>query len=318
MTTLAQYRCSECGSRSLDPVDDTSFRCSYCGTVGYLPAEPRAPEPAPVPPAAPAPSPHRTLALAAIAVLAVAAVVLGVFVISGSGKRQTGSRRYVSRYSVGDNRAPLPPQKGQPMAEYGGGAVQKPLKLSAEVTDLTARPDSIGNIYFVGIYRNTGEAVIDRPRVELTLLDSKDNKVAVATGHTSRAFLLPGEETPVKILVSRAPEYSSFKTRVEPKAPHYPRRRLKLGFDGVQIYPGRYGRYHIKGTVTNRDKKDARFVQIIVLVLDADKKILGTTSGYLGQRRLAAGESAPFDLDLHQVDQVPASFRLDYDATEAR
>ncbi|UCF41641.1 MAG: hypothetical protein JSW43_04750, partial [Gemmatimonadota bacterium] len=173
MTTLAQYRCSECGSRSLDPVDETSFRCSYCGTVGHLPAEPRAPEPVPVPPTAP--SPYRTLALVAIAVLAVAAVVLGVFVISGSGKRRTGTRRHVSRYSVGGDRAPLPPQKGRPMAEYGGGAVQKPLKVSAEVTDLTARPDSIGNIYFVGIYRNTGEAAIERPRVELTLLDSKDN-----------------------------------------------------------------------------------------------------------------------------------------------
>jgi hypothetical protein len=317
MTTLAQFRCSECGSRELDPVDETSFRCSYCGTVGYLPKQPPAPQPAPPAPAAPAS--RRTLALVAIIVLAVAAVILGVFVVSGgSEKRRSGTRRYVSRYSVGDNRAPLPPQKGQPMAEYGGGAVQKPLKVSAEVIDLTARPDSIGNIYFVGIYRNTGEAAIERPRVELTLLDSKDNKVAVATGHTSRRFLLPGEETPVKILVSRAPEYSSFKAQVEPKAPHYPRRRPKLAFDGVQIYPGRYGRYHIKGTVTNRDKQRARFVQIIVLVLDAKKKILGTTSGFLGQRHLAAGESSPFDLDLHQVDQVPASFRLDYDAMEAR
>ena len=83
MTTLSQFRCSECGSRSLEPVNDSSFRCTYCGTVGYIPVEPRAPEPAPVAPAAQ--PPRKTLWLVAIGVLAVAAVVRGQ--ISGLGWR---------------------------------------------------------------------------------------------------------------------------------------------------------------------------------------------------------------------------------------
>ena len=98
-------------------------------------------------------------------------------------------------------------------------------------------PDRIGNIYFVGIYRNTGEAAIDRPRVEATLWDAKEGKLAVGSASARSTTLLPGEEVPIKILVQHAPAYASVTTRWRRATAYGSTARPKLQIEKPKLEP---------------------------------------------------------------------------------
>lgn len=252
------------------------------------------------------------MGLLSVVALGVAAALFFMLHAPGSPLRPTA--RPLPRPATALPERPVPTPRGGPMPEYGQAAVERVAPPRAELVSLTPRADSIGNTYFIGIYRNIGEVIIERPRAEVVLFDRGGTKVAVGQGYAARAFLLPGEETPISVLIQRTPAYHRAQGEVSPEPLTYPRRRLKLSLSEVRLTMGAYRRRHLKGVIRNDDDAGARFVQIIVLVLDEKKAILGTTASYLPQRLLRPGESAPFDFDLHLVDREPGSFRVDYDA----
>lgn len=319
MAKLSTLRCVECGSRELTADENGGYRCSYCGTTSYPSSADRKQAATPRGAGGTAGGKRAVLvALAALGVLAVVGTVLGLLLISGSDRGTPPAARSAA--------VPLPdrspssagagaPAKPEALAEYGAGAVEKAPEAKAELRLLTPRPDSIGNTYFVGVYRNTGEAVIERPRAEVRLFDKGGEKVAVGTGYAARDRLPPGEETPIKIMVRNTPAYDKLEVHLDPQPPSYPRTRPKMAFEGVKVAPGRYRGYRLTGKVKNTSQVAARFVQIIVLALGDDKRPMGVTSSFLQQKVLPPGDSAPFDFTLHQVDEAPASVRLDYDAT---
>jgi hypothetical protein len=185
----------------------------------------------------------------------------------------------------------------------------------AEVSALTPLPDSIGNVYFVGYYKNTGTVPITLPSVELTLWGEQSNKLAVAHGYAPRHLLTPGDETPVRILFSHAPaKWQRVTASVTPRAPTLGGPRPELRLTAGQLQRDRYMGYRLEGTVQNQDTSVAQFIQVIVVVYDKENRIIGMDSRYTGQRELSPGEKTPFAVPVLQVRGRPHHYRLDYDA----
>lgn len=224
---------------------------------------------------------------------------LGSGVGAGSGSRPTvGSESGV---------APTPSKP----SEYGSDAVEQEKIVSAKFVDAVALPDRVGNVYFVGIYRNTGEASIDRPRVEATLWDDKKQKVAVGSGYAAFNNLLPGEEVPVKILVQRPPAYTSVTYAVAPQPVRFgTTTRFKLVIEKPKLAPAPLSGYRLTGTVRNNDAAAVHFVHIVALLLGEDHSIVGMQDGFTAQRELSAGDYSPFSLNIVQTARPPKSFRL--------
>lgn len=223
---------------------------------------------------------------------------------------------------------PLPPENLAPPANLAAPSTRAPPPVpappapdptvAAEVTDLTPLPDSIGNLYFIGLYHNTGEATIDLPRAELTLWSSDGQKLATVTGFTSRHHLPAGETTPIKVLFTKAPPYATMTARVAPKRELFPRHRPQLELADIQLGRDRYAGYRVTGTVHNRGPAEAQFVQVIALLYDAQEHLAGLDSRFTAQRFLPAGTSTPFEVKVSLVRGVPKRVHLDYQALEVR
>jgi hypothetical protein len=201
----------------------------------------------------------------------------------------------------------------QPMApaEFGGDAVVERKKPSATFTEAVALPDSIGNVYFVGLYKNTGEVAIDHPRVEATLFGPDKRVLAVASGFGPLMGLLPGEEVPVKILAQRAPAYDSVSYRISPEAMRFGNpRRFKLLVQNARLAPDNFSGYRLVGTVKNQDSSAVQHVQIIALLQGESRQIVGMSDGYLAQKVLPAGQECPFDIMVSRMRGKPKSFKL--------
>lgn len=229
--------------------------------------------------------------------------------LAGSGTRLTGSTSGQTAHSGAEPSVPEPtPSKP---SEYGSEAVVEEKIVKAEFVDAVPLPDRVGNIYFVGIYRNTGEAAIDRPRVEATLWSDKKEKLAVGSGYGAFNNLLPGEEVPIKILVQKAPAYASVTYKVAPERVRFGSTvRPKLAIEKPKLEPAQFGGYRLSGTVRNNDAADVRFVHIVALLLGEDRHIVGMQDGFAAQRDLPAGDHSPFQLQIMSTSRPPKSFRL--------
>jgi hypothetical protein len=186
----------------------------------------------------------------------------------------------------------------------------------AEVSALTPLPDSVGNVYFIGYYKNTGTVPIAMPSVELTLWGEQSNKLAVTQGYAPRHTLGPGEETPIRTLFLHAPaKWQRVTASVTPRAQTFGGPRPQLRFTAGQLQRDRLRGYRLEGTVQNQDTWVVRFIQVIVVVYDKEDRIIGMDSRFIGQQQLSPGESAPFAVPMLQVRGRPHHYRLDYDAT---
>jgi hypothetical protein len=340
---MKTLRCDQCSSTDLTRLSEGEYRCNHCKAKLHIQPAP-APKVVVVAPSPPAKSsPLRTVATVVIAlVLLVVAASLRagrqerlreerrqralqrdiarsiesrmgssrLHVGEITGGRLAGSGGPLAGGSAGSSGDAPPPPPSKPV-EYGSEAVVAPKAVRATFTDAVALPDRIGNIYFVGLYKNTGEAVIERPRVEATLWDSKKQKVAVGSGFAPFNNLLPGEEVPVKILVQHPPAHDSVTFHVAPEAMRYGSpQRFKLTVEKPKLEPAAFGGYRLTGVVRNGDSQDVQFVHIVGLLLDAKSGIVGLMDGFAGQRALPAGDHSPFSLQNGQVKAQPASFRL--------
>ena len=323
-------RCEHCASTDLTRLSPGEYRCNHCKAALHVESE----EAAPATPArklAPAPQTTPSTARKVLSIVLLIGLVAGLAALRIKGRerrreqlRQTMLQRDIAaklnaRFRSGATTGttgfggsastPLPVAK--PAVEYGGAAVETPKLARAEFIDAVPLPDRIGNLYVVGLYKNTGEAVLDHPRVEATLWDKDHHKLAVGNGYASLMNLLPGEETPLKILIQRAPAYDSITYHVAPAPLRYGSpQRFTLVIDSPKLELAQFGGYRLVGTIQNKDKVDVRHVRIVALLLSAQKKIIAMQEGFAPQQVLPAGDASPFAISVHQVNGTPKSFRL--------
>ena len=340
---MKALRCDQCSSTDLTRLAEGEYRCNHCKAPLHVQATPQPKIVVLAPKAVAKSSPLRT----AIGVV----LMIGLLVVAASLKaqrqarirderrqralqrdiaRSIESRMGNSQLNVGDITGGKLAGSGGPLTagsqagseatataqpsqaiEYGSEAVVAPKAVRASFTDAVALPDRIGNVYFVGIYKNTGEAVIERPRVEATLWDEKKQKLAVGSGYAPFGNLLPGEEVPVKILVQHAPAYQSVTYHVAPEAMRFGEpTRFKLTVEKPKLEPAPFGGYRLSGVVRNGDSRDVQFVHLAAVLLDGKHRIVGMLDGFAGQRVLPAGDNSPFSIQALRAEGTPTSFRL--------
>jgi DNA-directed RNA polymerase subunit RPC12/RpoP len=350
-------RCEHCASRDLTPVSDGEYTCNHCKSRILLPGKTapqvQSPLPKPAPPRVTppsSPSKPQTLLQKAGTVLLIL-VLLGDVValtLRRAEQRADRARRASIERSVSESlnarfRAPRsgsgtgrtvsgsiagPGSRGSEAGEtepaappqtFGENAIEAEKAVSATFTELTPLPDSIGNVYFVGIYKNTGEVAIDHPRVEITLLGPKKQKLAVAQGYAASMSLSPGQEIPVKALAQQAPAYDSASFTVTPERLKYGTgKHFKLSVEGARLAPAKFGGYDLTGTLRNKDSEAAQHVQLVVLFRDDKRQIVGLDNGYLAQKVLSPGDECPFRVHASQVRGKPVSFTVYTTAMAAR
>jgi len=300
MKEIKPLICRQCGSHDMR-LQDGAYICHYCGTVHYDTGVQRF--------ADSMAAFLRKNRLAAVMTAVTSALIIAgfaIFVVSkpGTPKHPPGSH---SGWVI---------EKPDNPAVAGQDAIEPEKKVSAEFTAISPLPDSIGNVYFVGLYTNTGETPV-YPRAEIALFNARGEKVAVGRGYGIRGYILPGEKIPIKVLIQKTPVYKTVKSIGLPEAPTYYQPRPKISFSRLQMSSPshRFDYYRASGKVINTSGQDAQYVQVAVTAFDEKGGIIGHDSGFLGQTVLKNGEEAPFSVEFHLMKGKPARFEVEYSAS---
>ncbi|MEM7179515.1 MAG: hypothetical protein AAF518_01275 [Spirochaetota bacterium] len=206
--------------------------------------------------------------------------------------------------------AKVPPQQSQ---EFSVQETEKDKPINGKFYNIQELPDSIGNIYFVGFFKNTGEGPIRKPMVVVELYSLAGEKVGSGRGYGFHDFLLPGEETPLRVLVSSAPKYKTYKAnyKVEPPYRYMKIERPKCKVQKVQIQTGKYGGKTLRGQVVNESSRPMQFTQLAAILYDAKKKIIGYYTNYIPAKEVAGGDYSPFSINMYSIKGKMSSYRLE-------
>ena len=146
-------QCSQCSSVDMQKMGEGEYRCRYCGSVQYGSGVPIRPSKIPRPGA-------KLLAGigAVIAIMAIGGLVAVVWIPSGPDPASTAHH--------GDSPAPAG------TADFGEESIEKEVPPEGTFTGVSEVRDSIGNVYFIGMYSNTGTVPIRQPLVTVVLYDA--------------------------------------------------------------------------------------------------------------------------------------------------
>jgi hypothetical protein len=157
---------------------------------------------------------------------------------------------------------------------------------------------SIGGLFWLATYTNSGTVPIADPSAVASLFDATGKRVAEQPGYAVKKLLAPGESTPMLILVANAPKFAKAVVNLrDPEAPRYARDVLTPAVKEFTVGKGRFGRSAV-GTVRNDQQTALRFIQIVVVGRDAQGDIVSYADGYATAKQLAPGQESGFDISL--------------------
>lgn len=191
---------------------------------------------------------------------------------------------------------------------------------SGEITSIYKIPDTIGNMYFLAIYKNTGQVALRKPQITVRLFSKSNEKIATGTGYGFKKNLNPGEETPVYILIKNCPQFTRFESVHKPEYPYVIpedgifKNLFNAEISGTVIKPGKMANsYVLKGKIYNRTSGIAEFVQVAVVLYNKENEAIKYGSTYISEKNLEPGDYDYFQINFYTVQGVPDNYKIYYD-----
>ena len=307
-----KLQCKQCSGTDFTKISGNEYQCNYCGTRELKWFQPDAVG------AASKREARKFLPFVITLVTVIFFLLFSmIFYRSQSTKspRSPAPSKVVSKTAdytsdLDSQDAKVPPQKGQ---EFSVAETSQEKVLNGKFYNIQELPDSIGNVYFVGFFKNTGEGPIRKPLVVVDLYSAAGEKVGSGRGYGFHEFLLPGEETPLRVLVSSAPTYKKYKVKfkVQPPYRYVKMERPDCKVQKAKIETNKYGSKTLRGQVVNGSKRPMKFTQVAAILLDAKKKAIGYYTNYIADDEVAGGDYSPFSINLYSIKGKMSSFRLE-------
>lgn len=285
-------QCRNCSGNEFRQTKTGNFKCSYCSTLFYEETKSNS-------------SPDLQglkkfmIPAAGLIIITFSVIAISLFNLKSRSKGEISS--FSGNGSTFTNEEKLPPPAG-------------------EIFSVDVLPDSIGNVYFLAMCRNTGKTAINRPEVTIRLLSEKSEKVASGKGYAFADRLNPGEITPVYILVTNCPAYNKYETDFTPELPYIIpdggvfRKNFSGEFSEVSLkQTDSYNNHKLRGKIKNTSEYDAKYVQVAAILYDKNDKAAGYGSAYISEKILKPGSFDFFEIYLTTVTSVPEYYKLYFD-----
>jgi hypothetical protein len=166
-----------------------------------------------------------------------------------------------------------------------------------------------GNAFYVlGTVRNESPVAIGRPELVIVFLDTQGREVGMDHGFAVDEVLEPDARSYLSAIVSDPPAHEQMRYEVVARAPSF-RSRTASGLRVESQAPREDGLIlRFWGQVHNEGKDLASFVEVTVVALDEDDRLLGVHSGYAKGEALPPGASARFEVSA----VIPMPARVEY------
>lgn len=178
--------------------------------------------------------------------------------------------------------------------------------------------DSIGGLHFIGLVKNTGNAIAENIAVNLTLLDG--NGGVVGTGSDSALIgtsVPPSKSVGFDIIVDNPPAQWA-KEDIKTSADTYDpigndlfKQASNLTITGNTIKPSQLSGYVVRGQVNNGGAKNTQLVHVNVTAYDSTGQVVDVADGYAGDiKGIPPGQSASFEINLICQNTKVARYEL--------
>jgi hypothetical protein len=279
--------CPSCGSADLEGRSASDYRCNHCGT--FFVAKPAAPDPAAPEPIMPRwtkeARPRRPAPFIVAGVL-VALVVVGA----------TTSMVILRSGSV----APPPPAYEPPPSTY------EPASASAELGAQIDGTTRNGLRFWLIDYRNTGIAEITNAGVVVSLFDASGARVAEQTGYSTVKRLQPGKRTTILVLLNTAVTQQRAEiSMMKPSSSSYGLPEVELTVSDFRENPTFGSLRDIIGTVRNPNKRQVRFVNVLIVGRDSNEQPVSYATGTASQSEIDAGGQSGFSVGVGTFEVEP-------------
>ncbi|HQP47675.1 MAG TPA: hypothetical protein PKX12_03005 [Spirochaetota bacterium] len=304
---LTHKTCPQCSGTLFKELSADEVQCEYCGTKFFLNESGGSLKKHGIVSGSGNKKNNRT-AVAVIAIILGLGLVSAIFSFRDKQQGLQTTSGKLNSISSGKSAVSSNTAESRLRSAYREGDLRGSFSMISEI------PDSIGNVYFIGFYKNTGREALNRPKITLVLYSPEGRKVASGYGYAIRSFLLPGESTPVRIIVRTPPRYSRYEVYDEPKPPYsfYRLNRGKAVFENVRIEAGRFSGYELQGSVVNKGSSVMRSIQLAAVLKDSGGAITGYGSQFVAAPPLAPGNYAPFRIQIFRTIRKPVSWVIDY------
>jgi hypothetical protein len=283
-------QCRNCSGNEFRQTGSGNYQCSYCGTLFYEETK----------------NSNLTInrnwkkLLIPLFSLSVSIIAASMF-FTFTGRSNDNDKKSNSNNQVFTNEEKLPDPKG-------------------EIISVDSIPDTIGNVYFLAMCRNSGKVAVNRPEITIRLFSDKDEKIASGKGYAFIDRLNPGEITPVYILVTNCPAYKKYEIDFTPELPFIiPEGGIfKKKFSGEFIDVSlrqidSFNNHKLRGMIKNISEYDAKYVQVAAILYDKNDKAVGYGSAYINEKTLKPGSSDFFEIYLTTVKEQPEYYKLYFD-----
>lgn len=281
-------QCNQCGSNDLKKISDKKVKCNHCGSVIYLQ--------------------ERKLAgnllsnkvfrfIIILSVFLLTTVIVGYLIVNLLTSFQTKSEQGEVK---SNSRSKAVSSKN----------VQNLPEPSGRFTRVSQVNDTIGNIYFLGIYENTGDTPIRKPDISISLYSTNGKELASGRGFGMHNYLLPKEKTPVKILIQNAPEFDHFKIHQKAEHPFIKRSTQgKVKIENDIMKEDRYF-YNFTARVVNKETVPLKYIRIGIVLYNQEKKIIGIQTTYVKKKELDPAEESVIQTKIYGLMEKPAFYEM--------
>jgi tRNA A-37 threonylcarbamoyl transferase component Bud32 len=242
---------------------------------------------------------------AAILAISVIFAVGAYFVYEDSGE-ESAELTVASVGPESDSRESVVPQAASDQ-------VPAPPKIAAELERVWVYKTVTSHGYALGFVKNTGEAPIENPRVDMEFFDAQGKSLVQAFAFGTFDLLEPGMRAPVKVLLEPYPEgYDRYNAEVEARGLYIPSSRLaKLTVLKKEFERGKVGSDRLRARIRNDDKMAVRFAKVVAIFYDDKDQVIEVASGYAKDRKLEPGDESDVDVVVHPLGGAdPARFEL--------
>ena len=285
-------QCRSCSGNDFKKTSTGNYKCSYCGTLYYEEIQKVNIDTG------------SRIKISAISgsVIAVVIIILIAFISSGSkNNKKSRAARATNTHTFQNTEKPPEPQ--------------------GEILTVDSIRDSIGNIYFLVMCRNSGKIAIKKPEVIVRLYSLKDEKVATGKGYAFMDSLNPGEITPVYVLITKYPKYEKIETDFTPELPYIipeggiNTKKLSAEFMDVSMRQTCSSNSHeIKGKIKNKSEFPAKYVKVAAVLYDKNNKAAGYGYSYISEKILRPGNFDFFKINIYTVTAKPEYYKLFFEA----
>lgn len=179
---------------------------------------------------------------------------------------------------------------------------------------ISAMPDVIGNVYFVGKFTNTSAHHLLMPKFTVDLLNQDGSSLGTSFGYAEKNIVATGESVIFQVLYSKVPNYTSYNITVTATTLPEVSNRPSLILKNIDFKRNQYKELVLTGKIQNKGNTTVNFTRITCLLLDKQENTIDYESIILENEDFLAKESKNFEIIFSRIKQNPNSYFCETDA----